>query len=55
MTLPRGAVGWSSVYDCGVSGSYSLTFWMYVGFSSTMYVKVTFCLLEPVFKELFMA
>ena len=54
MALPHGAVGCFSVRDCGISRSYSLTFWMYVG-CSTMYAKVTFCFLEPVFKELFMA
>ena len=26
MALPHCAVGWSSVYDFGISGSYSLTF-----------------------------
>ena len=54
MALPHGAVGCSSVRDCGISRSYSFTFWMSV-VCSTMYAKVTFCFLEPVFKELFMA
>ena len=25
--LPHGAVGWFAVCDCGISCSYSLTFW----------------------------
>ena len=29
MALPRGAVGWSAVCDCGISCSYSLTFLLY--------------------------
>ena len=27
VALPHGAVGWSAVCDCGISWSYSLTFW----------------------------
>ena len=27
VTLHQGAVGWSAVCDCGISCSYSLTFW----------------------------
>ena len=27
VTLPHGAAGWSAVCDCGISWSYSLTFW----------------------------
>ena len=28
VALPQGAVGWSAVCDCGISWSYSLTFWL---------------------------
>ena len=28
LPLPRGAVGWSVMCDCGSSRSYSLTFWL---------------------------
>ena len=28
VALPRGAVGWSAVRDCGISWSYSLTVWI---------------------------
>ena len=27
VSLPQGAVGWSTVFDCGFSWSYSLTFY----------------------------
>ena len=27
VALPRGSVGWSAVCDCGISWSYSLTFY----------------------------
>ena len=37
MTLPHGAVGWSAVCDCGVFGSYSLTFW------SVTFIKYQAC------------
>ena len=26
VALPHGAVGWSAVCDCGISGSYSIAF-----------------------------
>ena len=29
VTLPHGAVGWSAVCECGISWSYSLTFYIY--------------------------
>ena len=31
VTLPHGTVGWSAVCDCGISWSYSLTFWFKAG------------------------
>ena len=31
LTLPRGAMGWSVVCECGISLSYSLTFGKEVG------------------------
>ena len=30
VALPHGAMGWSAVYECGISLSYSLTFWLKV-------------------------
>ena len=27
LTLPHGVIGWSIVYDCGISWPYSLTFY----------------------------
>ena len=38
MAFPHGAVGWSAVFDCGISWSYSLSF---------VYVVV-----EPIFQLL---
>ena len=31
MTLPRGAMGWSEVCDCGIIWSYSFTFFSILG------------------------
>ena len=60
LPLPRGAVGWSVMCDCGSSWPYSLTFWLSEIESShydeddplTIYVGVTFysCLSGFAFK-----
>ena len=53
MALPHGAVGWSAVCDCGISGLYSLTLKMFelsipafesIGPSITLSIVSTKCL-----------
>ena len=40
VVLPHGAVGWSAVCDCGISGSYSLIFRQSYANRSALYIKI---------------
>ena len=40
MALPHGVVGWSAVYDCGISLSYSLTIYLLSSHSSIFLIKI---------------
>ena len=41
VALPRGAVGWSAACDCGISGSYSLTFCIVASTKFTSFYHMT--------------
>ena len=40
VVLPHGAVGWSAVCDCGISGSYLLIFRQSYANRSALYMKI---------------
>ena len=40
VALPHGVVGWSAVYDCGISLSYSLTIYLFSSYSSIFLIKI---------------
>ena len=40
MALPHGVVGCSAVYDCDISLSYSLTFYLLSSYSSIFLIKI---------------
>ena len=40
VALSHGMVGWSAVCDCGISGSYSLAFYLLSSYSSIFSIKI---------------